>query len=233
VLSHVEFEGDRAKVYNVRNCNYITETDYQVRHYDKSLDLNDLTSVDFIVVPFIETETLAHTMLSFGFADGYQLVVSAEVRLEKGETYSALPGNARKYELIYVVADERDIIPLRTEHRDVEVFLYRTTATPQQARTLFVDVMRRVNRLYHEPEFYNILTNNCTTNIVGHINRLFPGKVPADYRTVLPGYADELAYELGLIDTDVPLKEARRRAKINAAAARYAGREDFSQSIRR
>ena len=101
---------------------------------------------------------------------------------------------------------------MRPEYRHVDVLLYRTTATPAQARALFVDVMKRVNQLHDRPEFYNTLTNNCTTNIVHHINTLAPGRIQYDYRVLLPGYADELAYELGLIDNSVPFAEVRRRA---------------------
>jgi hypothetical protein len=146
----------------------LSENDYIVRHYDKTFDLNRLDSVDFLVVPFKEAPNLAHTMLSFGFGGNDYLVVSVEARMEEGQSYSPVKGLMRQYELMYVVADERDVIPLRTKHRDVDVYLYRTRATPEQARMLLVDMMARVNKLAFEPEFYDTFTNNCTTNIVPH-----------------------------------------------------------------
>jgi hypothetical protein len=133
---------------------------------------------------------------------------------------------------MYLVAEERDLVLLRTEARDVEVYMYKARATAEQRRALFVDVFQRVNQIYRQPEFYNTLTNNCTTNIVDHINHLVPGKIPYDYRVLLPGYSDQLAYDLGLLDTDFSFEETRRRAHINQLAHRYRDDPDFSLRIR-
>jgi hypothetical protein len=233
VLPYAEFDGDLVTVHNIRKCTYLTESDYVVWHYDKTLDLNDLESVDFIKVPFTGAPSLAHTMLSFGFRGGDYLAVSVEARLEQGEVYSPLKGALRQYELMYVVADERDVIQLRTEHRNVEVFMYPARVTPEQARAFFVSMMQRANKLRAQPEFYDTITNNCTTNIVQHINQLRPGRIPFDLRVLLPGRSDQLAYELGLLDTNISLEETRRRAKVNDLARRYQDSPDFSASIRR
>ncbi len=233
VLPYAEFDGDLVTVHNIRNCTYLTETDYVVWHYDKTLNLNDLESVDFIKVPFTAAPSLAHTMLSFGFCGGEYLVVSVEARLEQGEVYSPLKGSLRQYELMYVVADERDVIQLRTEHRKVDVFVYPTKATPEQARALFVSMIERANKLRQQPEFYDTIANNCTTNIVQHINQLRPGRVPFDVRVLLPGRSDQLAYELGLLDNNISLEETRRRAKVNDLARRHKDSSDFSADIRR
>ncbi len=131
-----------------------------------------------------------------------------------------------------MVADERDLIRARTEHRDVDVYVYRTTATPEAGRKLFIDMMRRVNQLHDTPEFYDTLSNNCTTNIVRHINHIYPNKVPYDYRVLLPGYADRLAYELGLLDKNLPFEEIKRRSHINSIALKYKDSPDFSAKIR-
>jgi hypothetical protein len=233
VLPYAEFNGDVVTVRNVRNTDYITEHDYLLHFDDRTYNLNDLVAVDFVVVPFNETPALAHTMLSFEFADGRCLGVSAEVRLEAHETYAPVIGALNRFELMYVVADERDLVLLRTIHRKCDVYLHHTRATPKQVRDLFVDVMQRVNQIHAQPEFYNTITNNCTTNIVEHINRLAPGKIsPNDYRVILPGFADELALELGLLDTNLPIEEARRRAKITELANRYRDDPDFSARIR-
>ncbi len=233
VLPYAELQGDYLTIHHIRNCMYLSEDDYIVRYYDKTFDLNRLQGVDFLVVPFKEAPSLAHTMLSFGFGDEGYLAVSAEVRLEEGESYSPLKGAMRQYELMYVVADERDVIPLRTKHRQVDVYLYPTRATPSQARGLLLDVMARVNKLAVEPEFYDTFSNNCTTNIVGHINRLYPGRVPLDIGVLLPGYADRLAYDLGLLDTQESFEQTKRRARINRLANRFAESPDFSEQIRR
>jgi hypothetical protein len=214
------FGGETTGPSNDRDCD------------NRTYDLSKLRTVDFVMVPFNESPALAHTMLSFGFDDGEYLGVSVEVRLEKGESYSPTLGLFGQFELIYVVADEQDLIRVRTEYRDVDVLVYRTTATPEQARRLLVDVMRRVNQLHDAPEYYDTLSNNCTTNIVRHINTLAPGSIPSDYRILLPGFADQLAYDLGLIDNSRPFAEVRKRARINDLALRYKDDPQFSQRIR-
>jgi len=232
VLPYADIGDDHVIVRNIRNCAYESDTDFAVNYYDKRFDLQQIRSVDFITVPFKETPSLAHTMLSFGFADGERVVVSAEARLEKGEKYSPVLGELRQFELMYVVADERDAILRRTKHRDVDVYVYRTIATPDQSRELFMDVMQRVNELAEVPEFYDTLSNNCTTNIVRHLNHLRPGRIPYDVRVLLPGFSDGLAYELGLLDTSLPFEEARRRARVTDIANRSAGAPNFSARIR-
>jgi len=232
VLAHADFRGNQVHVQNIRNCEFYSYRDCLVDHYDKTYDLKKLKTIDFIMVPFNENRAIAHTLLSFGFEGGDYVGVSVEVRLENGESYDPAIGLLSQFELIYVVADERDLIRVRTEYRNVDVLVYRTTATPEMARKLFVDVMKRVNQLHDKPEFYDTFSNNCTTNIVRHINTLAPDRVPTDYRVLLPGYADSLAFELGLIDNTVPFSEARRRARINDLALRYKDDPHFSQRIR-
>ena len=232
VLATAELRGDSLTIRNIRNSQYLNADDYVVRYYDKTFDLRRLRSVDFVTVPFQDSPTLAHTMLSFGFDDGEFLAVSVEARYEEGETYSPVKGALRQYELIYVVADERDVIVLRAKHRKDDVYLYRTRATPELARALLLDVMARANKLSAEPEFYDALSNNCTTNIVAHVNRVQPGRVPMNVGMLLPGYADRLAYDLGLLDTQLPFEKLKRQAQIDRVASRYADEPDFSRRIR-
>lgn len=232
ILPYAEFEGDKLTIHNVRNCEFFSYRDCLVEHYDRTYDLSQIESVDFIQVPFNENRAIAHTFLSFGFADGEQVGVSIEVRLEKGESYSPALGLFNQFEIMYVVADERDLIPVRTEYRKCDVYLYRTRATPAQAREVLVAMLERANQLREKPEYYDTLTNNCTTNIVRHINHLVPGGIDYDYRVLLPGYSDELAYDLGLLDTTVPFAELKRQARINDLVHRYKEADQFSARIR-
>lgn len=237
VLPYAEIDGDRVTVHNIRNCQYFADDTYLVDYYDRTFDLGTIRGVDFLMVPFDGMPSLAHTMLSFELAgpDGQPqyLAVSVETRKERDESYSPLKGSARQYELMYVVADEQDVIKQRTNFRDEQVYLYRTTATPEVARLLFVDVMGRVNELASKPEFYDTLTNNCTSNIVGHINRIRPNRITYDVRVLLPGLSDRLAYDEGLLVHYGTFEETKARAYVNPLAERYADREDFSQLIRR
>lgn len=232
VLPSARFRKDRVTVYNVRNSSYLEEDTYVVHHDNRTYDLNELETMDFIVCPFTDVPSLAHTMLSFGFRDGQYLAVSVEARLEEGESYSALGGAMRQFEIMYVLADERDVIKLRTDIRKAEVYVYRSRATPEQVRELFVDVLKRVNTLKQRPEFYDTLMNNCTTNIMAHINRVAPGTIPHNPTSVLTGYSDRLAYSLGLLVDYGSFEETRRRAHVNNLVQRYADATDFSLRIR-
>jgi hypothetical protein len=237
VLSTVDFKGDQALVHNVRNCKYFANDVYMVDYYDKTIDFSKVRGVDYIVVPFDNMPAIAHCMLSFQIdgPDGQpqHLAVSVETRKERNETYNPLKGSFNDFELIYVVADERDVIQFRTVYNGEHVYLYHTTASPEASKELLVDVLTRVNQLAKAPEFYDTLTNNCTSNIVRHVNRIRPNRISADYRTLLPGYSDQLAYEDGLIEHHGTFAETKEQAYVNPLAERYAGREDFSELIRR
>lgn len=233
VLPWAEFHDDAVTVHNIRNAYYRTVDDYTVRLYDKTFDLRRLTSVDLIVVPFNDTPSIAHVMLSFGFQDKDFLVSSVEIRKRTGQSYSALAGFFNQYTLMYVLADERDVIWKETMGFLCEADLYRTKATPRQAQEMFVDVMQRANKLARRPEFYNTVTNNCTTNVRTHVNHLLPDRVPYDYRVLLPGYAPEMAYDLGLIEKHGTFEQTKAVAKINFKAYLYYEDPGFSQKIRR
>ncbi len=232
VLADATIDGDDVTIRNVRNTSYITETDYLIKHEDRQFKLSDLETVDFILVPFADAPALAHTMLSFGLKNGQYLCVSAEVRLERDEVYSPVTGAMRQFELMYVVGTERDLFRLRVEHRKADVYIYPAKATPQQVQTLFVDVMRRVNQLAGQPEFYDTVTNNCTTAIVRHINALAPGRIPADIRVLLPGYSARMAYDLGLLDTKLSFEETTSRVLANRRILAHRDDRDFSRKIR-
>jgi hypothetical protein len=232
LLAYADIRGRQVEVHNIRNCEYTSDEDYVLRYYNKSFDLDQIRSVDFIIVPFADLPQIAHVMLSFGFANDEYVCVSVEIRREKGEVYSPVAGFMRRYELMYVVGDERDLIQLRTIHRLDDVYVYRTRATPEQARMLFVDMLNRANKLNREPEFYNTLTNNCTSNVVDHINKLWPNRIAYNVQLILPGYSDRMAYELGLLDTTKSFAETRAAARVNRLAYEHRASPRFSAMIR-
>jgi hypothetical protein len=237
LLPNAEFQGGQVTVRNVRNCKYFANDVYMVDYYDKTIDLARVEAVDFIVVPFESTPALAHVMLSFQIAepDGKRehLAVSVETRKQRDEQFNPVKGTVRQYELMYVLADEKDVIQFRTNFNGENVYLYHTVASPQDAQALLVDVLARVNQIAERPEFYNTITNNCTSNIVRHVNRIKPNRIVTDYRVLLPGYSDALAYDEGLIERHGTFPETKQQAYVNPAALWYAGREDFSEMIRR
>jgi hypothetical protein len=209
----------------------LSEEDFVLRYSDRTFRLADVQAVDFVVVPF-RFRPIAHTMLSFALADGTYFGVSVEIRTEQGEDYSTVLGMARQFEVTYVVADERDLIRRRTRHLDAEVYVYPTVATPEQARELLVDVMARMNELAERPEFYHTLVNNCTTNLVSHVNALNPSRVPYSIGVLLPGLADRYAYDLGILDRRVPFEELQRAARVKDLATLHYDDPEFSRKIR-
>ncbi len=232
IMPFVEFRDEDITIKHVRNCRYRSETDYDVRHYDLHFHLADVRSVDFLIVPFKDNPLLAHTMFSFGLADGRHFIISVEARLDQGDSYSPVRGITNKFQLMYLIGDEQDLIPLRTDVRKVDVFLYPGRATPDQVQDLLVDMLQRANELQRVPENYDTINNNCTTNLVKHINKLRPGAIPNDLRVILPGHSDKFAYELGLLDVYEPFEIARQKARITERSQLNLGRPDYSARIR-
>jgi hypothetical protein len=232
IKPYAEFRDENVLIRHVRNCRYRSETDYDVRHYDIEFPLAYVRTLDFLIVPFNNNPLLAHTMFSFGLQDGRHFIISVEARLDQGESYSPVRGMTNDFELMYVIGDERDLILLRTDVRKVEVFLYPGRVTPDQAQDLLVDMLERANQLQRFPENYDTINNNCTTNLVNHINKLRPGRIPKDVRVLLPGGSDRLAYELGLLDVVGPFEAARANARITQLAQLHRDAPDFSARIR-
>jgi hypothetical protein len=230
-LPSAEIEGELVTLRNVRSFTYRTATDYSEHWYDRTVDLRELDSVDLIAV-YWGSDAIAHTMASFGFA-GEPVTISIETRKEQGEDYSTLAGFFRRYELYYVVADERDLIGLRTTYREPteDVYLYRVHMPRENMRRLFLAYLAEINSLHQSPEFYNTLTTNCTTNIVHHI-RSFREDLPLSWKMLASGHFAELIYEYGALDQSLPFAELRRASLINERARAADGAPDFSRRIR-
>ena len=173
VLPYAEFEDDTVTIHNVRNFDYESVLEYEPDYYTKTYDLSQIERVDFINEPF--SGVAAHTFLSFGFENGDQVAVSIEVRREKDEFFNTFKGMLRQFELFYVIADERDVLRLRTNFRKGDVYLYPIDISKNKAHDLFVDMLGQANSFREEPEFYNTIWNNCTTNIVDHVNHCRAG----------------------------------------------------------
>ncbi len=232
VLPYASFDDDRVTIHNIRNFDYRSETDFTPAYHDKTFDLNRLDRVD-LVASYWMGPAIAHLFLSFGFGDDH-LAISIEARKDKSQPYSTLAGFFRQYELIYVVADERDLIRLRTDFRadpPEEVYLYRLQATAANIRRVFLDYLRAINELREHPRFYNSLTTNCTTTILTHTT-VNPGHVPYSWKVLLSGYVPEYLYDLGRLDRSVPFDDFREQAHINAAARAAGGSPEFSRLIR-
>ena len=232
-LAYATVDGERVTLHNIRNFAYRSETDFTPAYYDKAFDLRSLDSVD-VVASYWMGPDIAHVFLTFGFGGSDHVAISIEARKERDEGYSSVRGFFRQYELQYVVADERDVIRVRTNYRrdpPEDVYLYRVRGTPEAARRLFLDYVAEINRLKEQPEFYNTLTTNCTSNIWLH-SRVNPEHLRYSWKLLASGHVPELLYEHGKLDTSVPFAELQRRSLVNARALAAGDAADFSRRIR-
>jgi hypothetical protein len=233
VLAKVTFHGDSVHVENLRDYRYAPNGDVRPGYRDERYDLSDVERVWFVLVPFGDGwRGPAHAFLTFGFSDGRHLAVSVEARREEGEEYSVFKGMLKRFELIFVLGTEEDLIGLRAIVWNDPTHLYPVRASPDQVRALLTGLLERARNLSEEPEFYHTIGNNCTTNLVDQINRIASRRIRFGREILLPGYSDQLAYRMGLLDTELPLDEARRHFRINERARDGYPGADFSRRIR-
>jgi hypothetical protein len=233
-MPYAEINGDHITLHNVRNCSYLSATNYTVRYETRTYDLARLSSADILFSDW-GLKDVAHTMVSFGFEGGDYLCVSIETRKEVGESYSALKGFFRQYELIYIAADERDVIRLRTDYRQGEdVYLYRLRVVARaQLRRAFLDYLGRMNQLRVRAEWYNALVDNCMTSGYRIMRRhAAPGRADLHWSVILNGRAPDHAYSTGVLDRSLPFDELKRRSRINDRARAAGDAPDFSARIR-
>jgi hypothetical protein len=228
-----DLKGDEITLHDLRNFDYRTETDFTPQWETRVYHLSKLTGVD-LSITYWGSEWIAHPMVSFLFSDALPVAFSIETRKAVGQSYSSIAGLYRQYELIYIPADERDLIRLRTNYRKGEdVYLYRTAITPDHGRALFLAYLKRLNRIHQRPKFYNQLTDNCTTNIrVANIEAREGKASPWNWRILLTGKSDELLYERGILDRSLPFATIKERSHINKKAQAADASPDFSQLIR-
>ena len=230
-LGWAEMNGDEVVLHNVRNCDYRTETDYTARWETRTVRLSQIKGVD-LAINYWGSPWMAHPIASFQFVDAPPICFSIETRKQLGQSYSAIGGLYRQFELIYVVADERDVIRVRTNYRKGEdVYLYRTAMTASQARARFREYVRSLNEIREHPRWYNAITTNCTTTI--RDQHPVADRIPWDWRLLLNGKGDELMFERGTIVTaGLPFAELKARSLINTRARAADAMPNFSELIR-
>jgi hypothetical protein len=228
-----ELDGDRVTIHNLRNCDYRTETDYTNCWSDRTLYLSQIRAADFFLtnwgIPFA-----SHPIVSFQSGDNEHVAFSIEARYKAGQAYSTILGFFRQFGLIFVAADERDVIRLRTNYRkDEEVYLYRVHVQPEVARAMFLTYVTYLNKLKDHPEWYNELTRNCTTTLDKQLAANVNNPQPWNYQFILNGTLDELLYDRGrLVTGGLPFPELKQREHINVAAQAADHSPDFSALIR-
>ncbi len=231
-MPEISFDGPKVHVANLRAFRYRSETDFDPAWTERTWDLRQVATAWLVLAPFSHAwRGPAHAFVSFGFDDSTYLAISIEARRERDETYGLLRGLARNFELMYVLGDERDLIGRRAVG-EFDVYLYPIVAPRERIRDVLIDMLERAETLRLRPEFYNTLTDNCTSNLVRHVNRVVPGRIPVGPRLLLPGYVDEVAAGLGLIDGARSVDAARARYRITERARAALGDPDFSERIR-
>ena len=223
-------DGDRVRFTGVRDFDYRSRNDFTVRYEEREVLLSHLVALDFYVSYFMEGP-VGHTFLSFIFDNAPPLSISIETRPEVGEGFAPIASMFKQFELIYVVGEERDLVGVRANHRQEPIYLYRLNASADDARRLFLVYLARINELADRPEFYHLLTNSCTINIIRYANAA-GRQGQFDIRHLLNGLIDSYLYHSGRIDTTLPFDELRQRSLINEAAQAADGAPDFSQRIR-
>ena len=234
VMPRATIDGDRVHITGVRNFEYRSVNDFTVRHEEREVQLSHLTAIDFFVSYWSKGligGLVGHTFLSFIFDNASPLSISIETRPEVGEGFNPLASLFKQFELIYVVGDERDLVRVRTNFREETVYLYRLNASPDDARRLFMVYLKRINELADRPEFYHLLSNSCTINIIRYANAA-GRRGRFNIRHLLNGLIDSYLYHSGRVDTTLPFDELRRRSQINEAAQAADDAPDFSERIR-
>ncbi|NVP17235.1 DUF4105 domain-containing protein [Candidatus Gracilibacteria bacterium] len=237
ILPEISFSGNIVSIKNVRNFDYKSTSDYIVNYYDRDYILDDINSLYYIIEPFSNYDGPAHTMMSFGFSNGDYLTISAEIRKEVGESFSAVKGLFRGYELVYMIGDEKDLVKLRANYRGDDVIMYPIKTDKENIKNIFVSMLKRADYLTKNPEFYNTITNNCTTSILKHANEIRQStnksKIGWSIYTFLPSRSDTVIYDLGLIDTSMTLEQAREYYKINDLSENFGDHIEYSKFIRK
>jgi hypothetical protein len=228
-----EINGDQVTIHNLRNCDYSTETDYASCWSDRTFNLSQIRGADFFLTNW-GLKSISHPIVSFQFGENEHIAFSVEARYKAGQSYSAILGFFRQYELIFVTADERDVIRLRTNFRKgEEVYLYRTQSQPEKVRAIFLTFVGYLNNLREHPEWYNAVTRNCTTTLDKQIAENTTNRQPWNYQLILNGTLDELLYDRGrLVTGGLPFPELKQREHINLAARAANQSSDFSALIR-
>lgn len=229
-MLHADIHDAQATLHNVRNFDWRTDTDYTPRWETRQYNLDQLVSAD-LILSYWMGPAVAHTLVSFGFADGQKLVFSVEIRKERHEQFSGIAGFFRQYETVLVAADERDIVRVRTNVRGEDVYLYRLAIPPPALRTLFLAYLDEAHTLQREPRFYNTLTSNCTT-IVYTLARHIAPALPADYRLLASGYLAEYARDHDGLVPGVDFPTLKSLGRITQRALATGDADDFSRAIR-
>lgn len=229
-----DVDGSVVTLHQVRNFEWRRDGDPTVRWETRRYDLDRLQSVD-LALSYWMGPAIAHTLVSFGFVDANgrtdYVAFSVEIRKERDETFSAIAGFFKRFELALVAADERDVLRVRTNVRDEDVYLYRVALPPPAARSLFLAYLDQARALSTRPRFYDTLTANCTT-IVYEMAQRIVGGLPLDWRLLASGYLPEYLAKIDGFTAKQELATLRAAGRITERAIAADRDPRFSERIR-
>lgn len=231
ITPQITWSGNTARINNIRNHIWKSDIDFTPWYLDLSYSLDEIEWMQYIITPFSEYDGPAHAMISFSFSGWRHIVISPEIRKEKWESFDAVNGLLNQYELYYLVATEDDIIKLRTNYRNNQVYMYPIKTEKEKIQSIFRSMLVRTDKLIKEPEFYNTIWNNCATSVLSHANAFRIDKLDAWIQSLLPARSNELIYNAGLIDTNLSITEAREYYRIDEDARSVSGETIFSETI--
>ncbi|WP_208952404.1 DUF4105 domain-containing protein [Rahnella sp. ChDrAdgB13] len=212
-LSYVTWQdNDKLTLHHIRNFRYDSNGPPLPAWYDRTFRLGDVQGTD-LILSYWGSRHIAHVFLSFGLSDGTWIAISVETRRKLRQPWSVIRGFLRQYPVIYLVADERDVIGVRASVREERVFIYPLSLTPPDAASLLHDYLQRLTRIHDFPEKYHTLWNNCTTNILRHGQSLSPD-MRYNWRILLSGHADKYCYNHGLLDTTLAFPDVKKKNRM-------------------
>jgi hypothetical protein len=231
VMPRAAIDGDRVRISGVRDFDYRSRDDFTVRYEEREFLLSQVTGLDFFISYWMPGP-VGHTFVSFLFDEAPPLNISIETRPEAHEGFSPLQSLFKKYELIYVVGEERDVVGVRTNFRNEDVYVFRLRVSAEVARNLLRVYLQRINELADRPEFYHLLSNSCTVNIVRYAN--LAGRTGGfDFRHYLNGWVDRYFYDARLLNTSFSFAELRRRSQVDPGVKSSEIVDEFSRRIRK